>query len=265
MAAEYEAYLRRYLNDNGTIWTSAQLQNWSEEAERDICIKVKSIVDRVALNIVAGNPLYTLPERCIGIRRITWLGFRLFPLTKLEVQDQYPNNSITSSFFGAFSNAFSNAYYVKGSSSGTTASRPLHWSYSGYGWDTIQLFPTPDLSISPTTSGLWDSAIRTKCIVEYYSLPDFSSQTLRVASYIRRALIKDFVLAKAFGIESIGQDLQASQWHSTRYDINLDLYKAIHSGVFVSKKHRLGPNESILSNARGRAVLPPRFGVMSWR
>jgi hypothetical protein len=56
MATEYETYLRRYLNDNGTIWTSAQLENWAQEAEQEIAIKVPCIIDRVALTIIAGTP-----------------------------------------------------------------------------------------------------------------------------------------------------------------------------------------------------------------
>lgn len=264
MATEYEAYLRRYLNDNGTIWTSDQLEAWALQAEQEIAIKVPCIVERVGLDIVAGNPLYTIPSSSLGIRRITWLGYKLYPLTKLEVQDLYPNNSITSNFFGAFSSAFSNAFYIKGSTSGTTSGRPYHWSYSGYGWDRIQLFPTPDVSISAVSIGLWDVNIRTQCIVEYYRLPDTASQVHRVPSYIRRALIKDFVLSKAFKVESIGQDLQASQWHNTRYEINLDIFKAIASGVFVAKKQRLGLKDSVTNGIRGKALLPPQYGPSSY-
>lgn len=265
MATEYEVYLRRYLNDNGTIWSSAQLENWALEAEQSIAINAPCIVDRVALDIVAGNPLYTIPASSIGIRRITWLGYKVYPITKLEVQDMYPNNSITSSYFGAFFNAFSNAFYVQSASSGTTAGRPYNWSYSGYGWDTIQLFPTPDISIASVPAGLWDSAIRTRCIVEYYRLPDIASQVYRVPAYIRRALIKDFVLYSAFKVESIGQDLQASQWHKTRFDINFDIFKAILSGVFVSKKQRMGLKDSLTNAIRGKALLPPQYGPSSWR
>lgn len=265
MATEYEAYLRRYLNDNGTIWPSAKLEDWALEAEEDIAIKAPCIVDRVALNIVSGNPLYEIPSSSLGIRRITWLGYKLYPLTKLEVQDLYPYVSITNSYFGAFSSAFSNAFYVKSSSSGTTLGRPYHWAYSGYGWDKIQLYPTPNISIGTTTSGLWDTSITTHCIVEYYRLPDISGQVHRVAPYIRRALIKDFVLAKAFQSEGIGQDLQASMWHSQRYEINLDLFKSILAGVFVAKKQRLGLKNALTNNIRGKALLPPQYGPSSWR
>lgn len=265
MATEYETYLRRYLNDNGTIWTSAQLETWALQAEQDVVKNVPCIVDRLALDITSGNPLYALPEHCLGIRRITWLGYKVYPLTKIEVQDLYPTNIISTAFFGAFSNAFSNAFFVSSANSGTTTGRPYHWCYSGYAWNKIQLFPTPGTSISSTSSGLWDTSIRDRCIVEYYRLPDVSGSVHRVPSYVRRYLIKDFVLSKAFAIESVGQDLQASAWHSQRYQINLEIFKQINAGVFVSKRQRLGFKDSLVNNVRGKAVLPPQFGIESWR
>lgn len=265
MATEYETYLRRYLNDNGTIWTSAQLENWALEAEQEIVKRVPCIVDRIALDIQAGNPFYTIPDTCIGIRRITWLGYKIYPLTKLEVQDLYPQYVVTSNFFGTFSNAFSSAFFLAGSSSGTTTGRPYHWAYSGYAWNKIQLFPTPGMSIGSVTSGLWDSAIRDRCIVEFYRLPDTTSQVYRVPSYARRYLVKDYVLAKAFAIEGIGQDLAASAWHGDRFNLNLEIFSSINSGVFVSKKQRLGFKDSLVGNTRGKAMLPPQFGPQSWR
>lgn len=265
MATEYEAYLRRYLNDNGTIWSSANLEDWAFQAEQDISIKAPCIVDRVALDIVSGQPLYEIPNNSIGIRRITWLGYKLYPITKIEVQDLYPNNSITTGYFGVFSSAFSNAFFVQAANSGTTVGRPYHWAYSGYGWSKIQLYPTPNLTVGTTSVGLWDTAIPNRCIVEYYRLPDTSSQVYRVAPYIRRALIKDFVLAKAFQIEGIGQDLQASEWHNKRYEINLEIFKAVLAGVFVAKKRRLGLKDALTNNIRGKALLPPQYGPSSWR
>jgi hypothetical protein len=265
MATEYETYLRRYLNDNGTIWTSAQLEAWALEAEQDIVKQVPCIVDRIALDIRSGNPLYEIPDDCVGIRRISWLGYKIYPLTKLETQALYPNEVIADNFFGAFSSAFSDAFFVASSNSSTTTGRPYHWSYSGYAWNKIQLFPAPGVTIATTTTGLWDSAISTNCIVEYYRLPNVSTQVHRVPSYVRRYLIKDAVLAKAFSIEGIGQDLQAAQWHGKRFEVNLEIFKAINSGVFVAKRQRLGIQNSLFENMRGKAVLPPQFGPQSWR
>src|SRR5207253_4675992 len=101
------------------------------------------IVDRMSLNIISGTALYTLPSYVTDIRRVTWLGQKLWPVSHRDLRDT--------------------------GLSGTQQSKPYNYIYNNIGQSKIQFFPVPSQSITAaiTSNGLWGSEILTSVIVEF--------------------------------------------------------------------------------------------------
>jgi hypothetical protein len=269
MSSPYEVYLRRYLNDNGALWTSDQIERWALRAEQEICRIHPAVIIREQLPITLGVPLYTIPPpqvasiNSLGINQITWKGDVLTALSLQQAHDLFPNSVIldtVSAVKGAFEpSAFSNtAFYVFAAQADDFADlpqgKPEFWWYSGYNENVIQLYPTPSEAI-PYVVGetrFWDSAIPHYCIVEYRTI---SYATEKPLYRLVRQLIKDYVLAEAFSIEGKGQQIREAVMLRKRFKVRLDLYKALASNVFVANKHAFG-NQVVTQMPSNR----PNFG-----
>lgn len=254
MPSPYETYLRRYLNDNGQLWTSGQIERWAGRAINEICRVYPSFHIRERLNIEEGVPLYTIPIAGhnypnLGISQITYKGTVIFPLNQQQARDMFPEYVVTdyeAASGGAFEpTAFEpTAFYVSDSTGFETVSgsrgRPVYWAYSGYNENTIQLFPTPNEDVSNSVTGdAWSADIPLKCIVEYRTVQIDGSNTTQPHYRLIRQLIKDYVLSQAFSIEGPGQQIKEAVMLQSRFRAKLDLYKALASNVHVANKHKM--------------------------
>lgn len=256
MSSPYESYLRRYLNDNGKLWSSDQIARWAMRAEQEICRIAPAVLIREQIPITLGVPLYTIPNvnttmQSLGINQITWKGDVLTALTLQRAHELFPNSVITdqvTAFGGAFEpSAFNNdAFYVfkvRNESVGNVPqSRPEYWWYAGYHEDQIQLFPTPNETINYNVgaNNLWSTDIPNYCIVEYRTVSYGANADQKPLWRIVRALIRDYVLSEAFAIEGKGQQIREATMLKKRFAARLNLYKALSHNVFVANKHAFG-------------------------
>lgn len=173
-----------------SLWTAEQLARFEAQAEESFCNETKCLIERVCLSIVSGTSLYTLPDEVIDIRRVTYRGIRIYPMSHRN----------------------SRKYFDGLNPSGT----PYNYIFDNLGSLVIKLFPTPIESITSIATGLYSpSVVQARCIVEYYRSPD--GIRFKLPTYFRRRFLKAFVLKQAFLAEGKGQNLKAAKYWSAKW------------------------------------------------
>lgn len=99
--------------------TTARFQRTAEE---QFASQASCIVDRASLSLIAGEALYDLPSYCVNVKRITYKGWKVFPL---------PHRDLRQSF-----------------QSGTQQSRPYWYIFNNIGQRKIRFFPVPSEYVS---------------------------------------------------------------------------------------------------------------------
>lgn len=191
------------------IWSAATITRFSLEGEQEIATSLKCIIARTSPSIVALTSTYILPADLLSIRRVTWNGIKIEPM---PARDYHSLNNVASS------------------------SRPIFYIFNQQGRNTIRFYPIPDVTIASGTQ-LFSSDIESCVIVEYYQIPDGS--TVLLPAYIRRRLIKYWVLYKCFMQEGKGQNLKASKRFKVRYDFYFAHFKHIYAGHWVAQLNTL--------------------------
>lgn len=175
------------------------------QGEVDVSNECDFLLDRIALDIVSGTGVYTIPDYVRSISRITYLGKKLSPLPARD-------------FRAAFQ-------------PGTQQGRPFWYVYNNTGQNKIQLFPCPNVSITAVTDGLWDTVIPTQVIVEYFRISD--NTDFIMPSYARNFTLKKYVGMMLFSIEGPGQNLKMAkyftqQWNQWKNEF-IQLTQELHS------------------------------------
>lgn len=248
------------------IWTSAYLSRLELEAEIEVAKACHCVVDRVALNIQSGVALYTVPEDFLGVRAIKWKGNLVRPLTRMEVRYLYPENTIDAFYNtdGAFEySAFNPSAFLTNqgfaNSGQSLQSQPDFYCFSGTSFDTFQFYGTPSENIASTTSNLWGTEIPNRVILEYYRLPD--GVTFRIPEWTRKALIKDYVLWKAFLKEGPGQRIQLAMYYKQQFESEISIFKQLHSRIMEGQNYVYSDQVSTGRAYNGRAVYPQEYGI----
>jgi len=242
-----------------SIWSSDTISAFAQEAENEIVTRVNCILKRIALEIQPQTSLYFLPQDVISIRRVTWLGKKLEPkafrgLLKYPIVDP-------AGVVGGFANSYANAFFISASDSKPEAGMPYCYFYSGFGENVIKIFPTPVIYLAATTVGLYGSEIGNRCIVEYYTFPDFTTSSLRIPTYVARRMIKAFVLYKCFSMEGPGQDLIGAGRQLKRFNGYVEDFRKINAGVYIARTRTRTPNANTFPTRIARPRLPANFGT----
>lgn len=216
------------------VWTTADITRFANNGEDDFVTSNPCIVDRVALSIISGTSEYTLSDVVTNIRRVTWKGIKLSPL---------PHRIFREGFQGA----------------GTQQGRPYWYIFNNIGQSKIKLYPCPNETIASTTTGLFSTAISTKCIVEYYRTSDYT--TFIIPEYLRRRLIKAYVLRQCFSVENQGQNIKSSKYFDNKWSLLTKLYSELLQEL-NGKPRKLVLGTGACSAFPGSPLLPiDRFGV----
>lgn len=170
-------------------FSSDLITRFSQEAEYEFAREFPCIIARYALNIIAQTSIYTLNSNVIDIRKITWKGRRIDPISYRRYRE----------VFGP-------------SATGT----PDYYIYNNVGQSQIKFIPTPIVTIGSVTNDLYGSEIPNRVIVECYIMPNFSTYT--IPSFIRRRLLKAYVMMKCFSIEGRGQNLKAAKYWEDKWN-----------------------------------------------
>lgn len=275
------------------IWSTEYLNRLTLEAEIEIAKKVPCIVERYSLIVEAGTSEYQLPLYINNIKKILYKGNRLEPVSHNEFSNwiytfdskslgAFHKNSFNNNAFHVFEidsidintlGAFEiegfqgTAFFVFENLSpqvdelniNTSQGIPTRYFYSKMGENVIRLNPSPNENIEIFDS-LYSTNIANSVIIEYYAIPD--GITVKIPEYIRKRTIKSYVLWKAFLKEGIGQNLQASEFHKQRYEIQLLRAERIIKNIYSAQ---LNSRESELyryGKMPARPVLPANYGIV---
>lgn len=196
------------------IWSTSTITRFIQDGENLVAKEFNFLLDRVALNIVAGTSKYALPSSFHSISQVTWKGKFLAPVSSREYRTYFPYMSSNSV--------------------------PEFYLFDQLEQNQIQFFPTPSETIGSTASNLWGAEIANRVIIEAYRIPDGS--TFRLPAYIRRRFVKLYVLYKCFAQEGPGQNLKLSNYYKKRFFTYLEYFKELFAGHFVAKIWELEEN-----------------------
>ena len=232
------------------IWSESQINQWALDAEQEINKEVQCIFEKCYLGTVFGQSLYTMPSYVRGIRRITWLGKMLDPVSWEEGTQLTPATSVLPPPNNAFSEE-------------TTIGRPLYYWMHPTAPYTVRLYPTPNLTL-PTTGGDPYSPLPNEqfCNLAYWreTDPTLQNPTQMLPTYVARRTRKAYILWKAFAAEGPGQNLKASQYYGKKYEFLIERFRMINSGCYVGKRYQLGDGMLEVNNFRyPRPTLNPNF------
>lgn len=214
------------------IFSDSYLLEQLTEAEREISSQVRCIVSRFSLAVTQGTAVYTLDDSIIGIHRITWKGIEVEPLELLDFDFSSWRKPLDLSSQGL----------------------PRCYSLRDQGFNKLQFHPNPNETIAADDSQLnLIVGITSRVIITSIKLADPSGTTLRLRPYLRRNIMKYFVMAKAYAKEGVGQNLKASQYFQQKYEIFLVNYKEIFNKIPRASIDSLTP---IARSAHDRK--PPR-------
>lgn len=225
------------------IWTDTFLNQLQDDAERRIVADVTCLFHRFCLATTAGLSVYTMPSFVRSIKRITWRGRKVEPLS----WEQFVLLTPATVFVSANQKIE------------TTNSRPQWYTMHPTNIGDIRFFPTPDESFDDTGDP-YSPDVGPKCIISCWRYVDTSLPQASLPNYIARRTIKAYVLWKAFESEGPGQNLKASKYYKSVYDFLIEQFRLINDGVFVSRKFSLGDGLFGLENYRyPKPLLPPNF------
>lgn len=217
-----------------SIWDSSTITRLAQEAEDHFAHDYPCILTRISLTIQSGVKLYSLSDNVLSIRRITWHGTKLDPLTQRNQREVFQYAS--------------------------QQGKPFWYVFNNIGANNIQFFPIPNANINPSGNNLYSDAISTDVIVEYFRTPDYTLNTIPV--YFRRRLLKAYVLKNAFLMENQGQNLKNVDYFDKKWNMLKNKY-----GTFLNQIH--GKSRKLCLNGitsnqffPGQPLLPvARFGI----
>lgn len=206
MSETFEQYALQSLNDpNSGLFQTTTVDRFAAEGEQDFADDARCILARTALSIVANTHTYAVSDRTLSIRRITWKGKKLDPLPQRNFREVFQ--------------------------SATQVGTPFWYVYNNIGLGQIRFFPTPPETIAAVTNDLYGSEIANRVIVDYFRTSN--GTTFQIPLYIRRRLLKAYVLQGCFNLQGPGQNLKAAKYYSEKYktlkDAYIQLLQELHS------------------------------------
>ncbi|HWY36415.1 MAG TPA: hypothetical protein VNX68_17355, partial [Nitrosopumilaceae archaeon] len=125
--------------------TNDDYLRFQEDGANDFCTEKHFLTDRYSPVIASGTAIYTLPDYILSIRRVTFLGQKLDPLTKRNEREVFQ--------------------------AATQQGLPFWYVFNNIGALTIKLFPIPNQNLAAGIN-LWSTDIISSCIIEYYRTND---------------------------------------------------------------------------------------------
>ncbi len=226
------------------IWEDAFLARLAADGEQDMVNRVACLFYRFNQAVTANTSVYTLPVKTSRIRRVTWLGIKLDPITFNDLCMMHPTFVWEDSTNKVDIPTGQPQYYV------------LHPTNI----NDIRFFPCPIEDVPDDAKDPYGEGIDTNIVISCFRNVDGTNEKYQLPDYIYRRAIKAYVLWKAYGAEGKGQSLKASGYYKQKYEYYVGHFDKLNSDSFVSKRYSL--NASLPGpGGPGRPVLPARFGV----
>jgi hypothetical protein len=216
------------------LFQNFTIQRFANEGETKFATDYPCIIKRYSPSVSLNQNLFTLPDDVKSIRRVTWLGFKCDPLPYRNYREVFQN--------------------------ATQKGRPFWYVYNNVGLNNIQIFPGANSSLSAGVNLFSATGLNNCLCIEYFQQPDF--ETAVIPTYIRRRLLKAYVLKSCFAVEGQGQNLKNSQYFTNRWNLLEQRY-----GELLHDLHNK-PRKLVLNGIAasyyfpGQPVLPiDKFGI----
>lgn len=195
------------------IWSEEDINRFSQEAEDTFLTMTNCVIDRLSLNITAGENNYQLPDYVVNIRRVTWKGDKIFPLPHRQYQD--------------------------GTDFIIARGKPNWYVFNNIWQQIIKFYPIPNeavLASGEPAEKLYSTEISKRVIVEFARTSDYDE--FRIPEYLRRRLIKSYVMMKCFSMENPGQNIKVSKYFENKWKLLSEVYGNLMQEL-ISKPRKL--------------------------
>lgn len=213
--------------------TNTDLERFYNDGENDFCTEKPFLVDRYSPSIVAGTSTYTLPEECLSIRRVTFLGQKLDPMTKRNEREVFQ--------------------------AATQEGTPFWYVFNNIGALKIDLFPRPEQSLAAGVN-IWSTDIISSCIFEYYRANN--DTTFVIPDWKKRQLLKNYVAKRVAQVDGASYDSKAIKFYNQKWMVGKFQFASLLDELYGSAR-KLLISEVVSSNYfPGEPILPiNQFGV----
>jgi len=226
------------------IWDDVYLDRLRADAEQDICNRINCLFFRYAIQITSGLSVYTLPVTNSRIRRVTWKGRKLDPLTFQEMCDLDPQFAYADS---------TNKYE-------TPTGLPRYYILHPTNIRDLRFYPVPNEDILIDGLDVYGVGVDTNVVISCFRNIDGTDPKYQLPDYIYRRTVKAYVLWKAFSAEGPGQDSRAAAYQKSKYSFYIEKFSKLNSDIFVSKRYSLGREDSrSLNTSRDKWRLPSNY------
>lgn len=217
------------------VISDATLERIMNQGEVECSVERPFLVKRIFITSAVNQADYVLPDECISIRRMLWLGWKMDPLPARNWRDVFQGQN----------------YQV---------GRPFWYIYNNIGLQTIKVFPAPDQILTPGTDPWVPSQTENAFIAEYYTTSD--NVTMVLPPWIKRQLLKIYVAKMVYAIEGPLQSLKLAQYFAARWDLKKKEFFILLDALY-GEPRKLITNQIISNNYfPGSPVLPiTRFGI----
>lgn len=173
-----------------TPFDSSTITRFQNNAEDDFATSKPCIKSRASIALVAGTAVYNLPDYCISIARVTYLGWQVYPLPHRELRLSYV--------------------------SGNQQSRPYWYIFNNIGLSQIRLFPVPSLSVPQVVGDLWQpTQIIQGLVIEFYRMPNYTTEI--IPPFYRSKILGNYQLYRSYAMEGQYQDMKGSKYHYNKW------------------------------------------------
>jgi hypothetical protein len=179
-----------------TPFDSATVTRFKNNGEDDFEVSRPCILDRVSIALVTGTDVYSLPSYCINIKRVTYLGWQVYPL---------PHRDLRASYI-----------------SGTQQSRPYWYIFNNIGQGQIKLFPVPAADLAQVLSPWTQPDILNGFVIEFYRTPDYN--TFITPSWFRNRIRDNYANYRCFMMEGRWQNMKAAKYFKVKWSMLKDLF-----------------------------------------
>ena len=217
-------------------FSTSTIARFETNAEQQFATERPCIIDRLALDITSGVGQYTIPNYVVNIRRVTYRGWKVYPLPHRDLRQSYL--------------------------SGTQQGRPFWYIFNNVGQFKLQLFPVPSEDLIAVTTDLYGANIPNQFIIEFFRLPDVAP--FQIPDYFRRRLLKCYIAKRCFEIEGKGMNVKAAKYWSNKFEYLKEVYGSLMDDL-NNKPRNLVASDSA-QRPYGYTPPPPmlpinRFGI----
>jgi hypothetical protein len=215
--------------------SDATLTRIINQGEVEVSVERPFLVKRISPAAVEGQADYVLPEECIDIRRMMWLGWKMDPLPMRNWREVFQGQN-----------------YQKG--------QPFWYVYNNIGLQTVKLFPAPDQNTPVATNPWKPNDVQGSFVVEYYTTSDNLNFVL--PDWIKRQLLKIYVSKYVYTIEGPNQSLKLAKYFSDKWDLKKKEFFLLLDALYGSPR-KLVLSQIVSNNYfPGSPVLPiTKFGI----